>query len=338
MPFTAPMLAGAKARRAGRAIELVVPRPPGMDGRYIFACSEIDHICTPTVHDLLLCEHIGTSSSLTPREIRRAAHEVACHGAAGRRARAAAAAAAIADRQQEERTGMALLQMLVAQTGGGVCAPAELEPRADIAIHALSARLCRSVAAITADIEALTRLFADLGVDGDPGTARCRRLADAVDRIGGEVIAWGGRLDFAFAHAARQIAAAAADATCAGRLIADAQAKAANLPALLASWARDQDRVAAELRRAEWLLDGWETICLIWDQAADDGARKAAVSEILLTLPLLPREVNDWPGVTRCVRVRRTIDVLPGLGDEWRAASNLPALIARNEQLRALAA
>jgi hypothetical protein len=46
--------------------------------------------------------------------------------------------------------------------------------------------------------------------------------------------------------------------------------------------------------RPEWLLDGWEQICLIWQNAHDDAMRRAALAEIATLIPILPKEVNDW--------------------------------------------
>ncbi|MEJ0048699.1 MAG: hypothetical protein WDN04_23255 [Rhodospirillales bacterium] len=96
-------------------------------------------------------------------------------------------------------------------------------------------------------------------------------------------------------------------------------------------------RTAAFLARAEWLLDGWDQICLVWELAEDD-RRRAAVSEMALMVPAIPKEAGDWVNrhldETERHRMRRIVQSF----EDWRTGSLVFDLIGRNELIRALAA
>ena len=90
--------------------------------------------------------------------------------------------------------------------------------------------------------------------------------------------------------------------------------------------------------RPDWLLDGWEQICLVWRYASDDDSRRAALIEIAGLVPVLPREVAEWSreasDLDASLRLRRMIP----LNEDWRTGMPLTqALIARNEYFRAIA-
>ncbi len=47
----------------------------------------------------------------------------------------------------------------------------------------------------------------------------------------------------------------------------------------------------ATANRADWVLDGWEWVCLLWLAAADTGAaRRRALLEMAQLVPVLPGE------------------------------------------------
>ena len=57
-----------------------------------------------------------------------------------------------------------------------------------------------------------------------------------------------------------------------------------------------------------------------------------------LLVPIVPREAADWVGgqidMDAAIRVRRTVS----LNEDWRTGTAVFDMIARNEQLRAMAA
>src|SRR5207253_8622990 len=85
VPFTTPLLTGARARPAqrGRA-ELIVPNPSGGRGVYVLPWSGVRELCRPTVHDTRLNEMVAALPSVTPSAIRAAARQIAAQGQIGR--------------------------------------------------------------------------------------------------------------------------------------------------------------------------------------------------------------------------------------------------------------
>ncbi|MGH7154474.1 MAG: hypothetical protein ACREF3_11160 [Acetobacteraceae bacterium] len=91
IPFTTPLLAGARGRIGGAGgIELVVPSPSGAPGLYVLSWGKAQEFCRPTVHDTKLRETLATRSRLTPSSVRAAARGIALEGLAGRAAQTAA--------------------------------------------------------------------------------------------------------------------------------------------------------------------------------------------------------------------------------------------------------
>jgi hypothetical protein len=338
VPFTTPILMGARARPAARFVELIVPHPAGVRGVYIMAWSELTNFCPATLHDLCLAERIAGLAAVTPRDIRAAARAVAAEGAAGRSARQAAHDVDAAERTERLMTNIALLQMLVAQTGGGTGPPAELDRRAKAAILRIVPSIGRTAEQITADIEQLAWLYAGIGVKPTADRARCTKLLDSLARlriaIGPLITAEGSR-----AGLAASLVASAADVTTslARTLLADTRAKAEDLPALLAAYAADPHATAAALVRVEWLLDGWEQIAALW-QLADAGDQRATISEMAFMVPGIPKQVSDWMGTSVDESDRQRQRKLVHRFEDWRSGGLVYELIARNELIRAIAA
>ncbi|HTZ69279.1 MAG TPA: hypothetical protein VMB71_01385 [Acetobacteraceae bacterium] len=338
VPFTTPMLAGTRARPATRGVELVVPHPAGVRGVYIVAWSELRNFCAPTVHDVLLSERISALRSVTPRDIRRAARSVAAEGAAGRGARSAAVAADGTDRHERLLANIVLLQMLVEQTTGATPPAAELDKRARAAILELAGRLGRTAAMVTNDIETVADIFAGLGLRPPALPARCERLLGAIERLHAELKSVGASFPVATELAASLIVSSAqVTMELSRRTLAAAQERSADLPKLLAEWAADEARTTESLTRPEWLLDGWEQICLVW-QMADETRRRGAIHEMALMVPAIPKEAGEWWNIgvdeREMQRLRRLV-----LGyEDWRTGSLVIDLVARNESMRAMAA
>jgi len=128
-------------------------------------------------------------------------------------------------------------------------------------------------------------------------------------------------------------AAAELALSMATKALAEVRHATADMVGLLRSWSTRPAAVTRLAERPEWLLDGWEQICLIWNYAQDDAARYAALVEVVEYVPIMPKEVSDWSGDTSDLVLRR-----PGiLESEWRNGATMYDLIARNEHLRAIA-
>ena len=347
VPFTTPQLAGVRARPAERGgIEFIVPNPSGGRGVYILGWQGVRQICRPTVHDMRLNAHLAALPAVTPAALRRAAQEVADEGLAGREAQAAAAAARAAEGHDRLVTNFLLLLALVGQMepaglgdlAAGQGSSAELEQRARRSVAWIAPRLGRPAEAIGAALEELAAVFAGIGLPGQAPPPRIARLLAGLRRLQQELGPWVLRTEVEAAARASLVAAAAAlTLTCAAQTLSEAQAMTADMAEALRRWTDTPGRVAELVARPEWLLDGWEPICLLWTAAGTDAERAAALEEMAALVPVLPRETSEWIGMAveteGVLAYRKNVP----LNHDWRTGT-LFERVARNERLRALAA
>ena len=371
VPFTTPMLAGTRARpspasggpgaseagggAAGRA-ELLVPNPSGARGVYVIPWNGLQDFCRPTMHDVLLSRQVAGLGAITPRSIAAAAREAAASGTAGREASEAAREADRALERTRMATNFTLLLALLRQAESAAPGsplpeqdlPERVERRARATIARLAPALGRAPAVIAQDLEAIAGLLAPVGLatelapggrfsTGLGGPARLPRILQSLVALEAAALDWVERHDDESAMAARLVSEAAAlTARCAHRTIAEAQALALDVVGLLRLWASAPQQIAEIAGRTEWLLDGWEQICLIWDDAALSGTWRSALLEMVLMVPAMPRQLHDWVGVQASETAEFRRQVL--LYEDWRTGAAVPRLIARNEKLRAIAA
>ncbi len=344
VPFTSPPLAGARVRQRERRCDLVVPHPGGARGVYIFSLASLGEFCVPSVHDVLLAGRLLTLPSLTPASVRLTALGVAAEGSAGRAAAAAAEAAVQADRDMETACKAMLLAALARDTDVRGLA-ADATQRTQIAVHQLARRTGRTPEAVAADIAVLAGRLAQAGLDVPAGPhspalpGRSRMLLKSVGAMATQVQAWGHA--GGDQQAALQVAALSEAMAATGQLVLEAAHKLLLDPAaLLAGWAAAPDALSARIGRPDWLLDGWEHICLLWRVSADGDARAAALAELTLLLPPIPQEAQPWfaaiPSLRSNPPVRGAACPLPRAGG--RIPSQAIRLIERNERIRGLAA
>jgi hypothetical protein len=348
VPFTTPMLMGARARPAERGgPELVVPSPSGSRGVYVLAWNGVRELCQPTVHDRRLNEVVAALSSVTPSAIRKAARDVAAEGLAGREAIAAAGVARDAEHREAMVANFMLLMALVQQMEPGEAhavspvrgVDSALETRAKRVIARIAPRLGRDPDAIAASLEEMAPLFASTGMEGSPVEGRAARALGVLSRVRAETAEWSqSRTDESAALAGMVATVADLTISCTEATLAEAHTLTADMTRLLRRWTTEPARIRELAARPEWLLDGWEQVCLLWLTATEDAARRAALPEMALLVPIVPREAGDWLGGTvnmdAALRVRRTVS----LNEDWRTGTAVFELIARNEHLRALAA
>jgi hypothetical protein len=340
VPFTTPMLLGARIRLTDRAgTEVVVANPSGGPGVYILPWGGVSQFCRPTVHDIRLYSTIATRASITPATIRQAARAVAADGLAGQPARAAAAVAVANENRDRLVTNYRLMVALadVAEPGGSTV-PAELQRRAKICIERLAPRLGHDRDGLFAELERLAGVLAPIGMAGQVPEPLLQRVLARVIRLHDDAAAWAGTHTDDSGAQARLIATVAETTiACANAALRKAAAGNSDVPTLLRDWVNDPDRVTRLLARLDWLLDGWEQLCLIWTCAVTQAARRAAMTEIALLAPILPNEASTWLGApvdtAAAWQMRRQLS-----GTGVARASEAVAQTARNERLRALAA
>jgi hypothetical protein len=237
-----------------------------------------------------------------------------------------------------------LLMALIAQADGSgadtilEASTQDLKHRAQKAVARIAPRIGKPAAWVANSLEALAEILHHIGVNARVSGARVRRLIGSLSEVRTEIAVWSrGAGDDELASCAEMVCDVA-DVTMslATTTFDAAHALTADPAGLLRTWATDPDMVTRLVGRPEWLLDGWDQICLLWREATNSTARRAALAEITQLLPVLPREANDWIGSSldseKLARLRRVIP----LNENWRTGAIAFELLARNERLRAL--
>jgi hypothetical protein len=345
VPFTTPVLAGARTRPGERAgLDLVVANPAGTRGHYVLPWSALPEICTPTLHDRLMWQRISGLASPSPPGIRGAARAVAREGAAGRAAAAAATAAESAEQNAVLVTNFQLLLRLVREMEGPAAmppverdAPQRQEARAKRALAKLATRLAVPGDGLAARLEALAAVYAGIGIA--PGaTARVPRQIERLSRLS-EAMARHAALaldptEVACAQLVEEGARITVDAASAA--MAAALAPLAELAALMGRPAAEDAKLGELAARPDWLLDGWMAIIELWSAAAP-GAPARTLFEMAQVVPVMPREVHAWTGQDFAWEAGSRVRRLVRAREDWRTG-NLHESVARNEVVRAMAA
>jgi len=345
VPFTTPLLVGARVRPAERAgTELVVPNPSGGRGVYILPWRSVRQICHPTVHDTRLYEKIGGLPALTPAGIRQAARAVAADGFAGRAAQAAISSAAEADRDEQLLANFLLLMRLVEQVepgsigdAAGLVPTMALEQKAKRVVAMVAPTLGCSPENIATALEGLAELFGPVGVPPQEVSARLPRLLQALDAVRTDTANWAaGEVDDVMASLARAVSGAASQIIDqAAEALRDARRLALDVAGLLRGWLRDPAPLAARIGRAEWLLDGWEPVILLWRDAGQLAGRPAALLEMAQLVPAVPQEAMR-PADARPDGTARPMECrVVNMQEGWRTGTASFGLVARNERMRA---
>ena len=341
VPFTTPLLGGARVRPAAKGgPELVIPNPSGRPGVYVMGWSSISTLCRPTLHDRQLCDRIASVYDITPLTIRGIAREIAAEGLAGEDAMRAALVSTDADKHDRAVTNLLLLMTLVDQVGLFRTAPKNVpdsQTRASLTVAHIAPGIGRSVDWVATALESLGDAMATIGVDGQPEPGRVPRLMVVLRGTCAALNAWSPPRGQEDKTAYVRMICSAADyiLSLAEECIAQARALTADLTALLRDWAADPETAVRRAARAEWLLDGWEHICMIWSCAQDDPSRGAALMEIADLVPVIPLEARDWTSMGEQIDPATRLRCSISLNKDWRTGATVFDLIARNEYIRA---
>jgi hypothetical protein len=342
--FTTPSLAAARLRANARSgLELIVPSLSGGRGFYILPWGNVHDFCRPTVHDRQIQERTAALRAVSPSAIRRIANEVAIAGYAGREARTIAETSQQQEGQAQVLANFNLLVLLIAEVERrepelqSLRCP-DVEQRAKRAIIRSAPQLGLDPEIVAISLEQLASLFKTIGLGPTAAEAAHPRAAARIGALRGDMTYWAST-HYGEAAALAEMVRVTADLTlsCASTLIEQARKLADQMTTLLTDWRADPEAVAATLTKPEWLLDGWEPICSIWESAEQtEAGRHTALLEIVQQVPILPKEVGDWidDGVT--YQAANIFRRFTELNKDWR--TGLPYLdqIARNEHRRAL--
>jgi len=346
LPFTTPLLGGARARLShNRGVELIVRNPAGGRGVYVMPLAAVASLCRPTLFDKVVSNRLAFLDTVTPATVRAIGRATAAEGLAGEGAMQAAKAAAQTDESDRRAVVHHLLSSLVRQVSVGpnasstvpVLGSPDLDARARQTIAWLAPRLGQSAGWGVKALDALADAMTGTGIGGEAG--RIPGLTRLLGAMRAEIADWASTQRDSdrvlFAHTVCSVS----DFTrlAAATMITQTRALTDDMVALLRQWAADPDSVVRTVERPEWLLDGWEQICLIWNCAEDNAARRVALVEIADYIPAFPKELNEWGGG------RGNVDDVFAehghitLNEDWRTGATVFDLIARNERLRAAA-
>ena len=341
VPFTSPMLAGARVRPAARCgLEVLLPNPSGGRGIYVVSWTDLNGLCRPTVHDTLLMQRVAALQTVTPTRIRQVAKQIAAQGLAGRAASSAATATIAVEQESALLTRHQLLLRLLQQEealGNGVSlAKIALEQRVRRTIEGMAPRLDQKPDSIAAALESLADLYDPIGFAHRSSLARLPLALNLLKLLRHEAVTLPAPADEQ-APALMKILVNTADITIAAveQAFAEAQAAGETIAGLLAAWFADPAALSRQLTRADWLMDGWERICRLWSIDPHVTPRSDALDEIATLLPVVQREVGEWADLD--------VDVAPVVqarhplhgGEDWRTGQSVHDLIARNEALLA---
>jgi hypothetical protein len=345
VPFTTPMLFGARVRKPARLdLELLVPNPSGGRGIYILPWSNVRALCSPTVYDIKLSARIAGLQTVTPTTVRRAAKQIAAEGFAGRAAGLAASTALAVEQKSLLTTNFDLLLCLVQQEGspGGLTAgpgllpSTSLEFQAKRTIASIAPRIGQSPAAIASSLEQLAELLEPVGLREQPCGSRVPHIIESIKSLRRDALSL---LPQADEHETKLLrvflGVSGVTLTAAERAVMEARSTSAEVTSLLTAWYADPAALRSQLCRAEWLMDGWERIDQLWWSNATGPARADILDEIASLLPVLPHEVGDWPGFAIDAEPFLELQRLVRSNQEWRTGHSWQDTIARNEALLA---
>jgi len=345
-PFTAPLLAGARVRDANRSeTEVLVPNPSGRRGVYILHWASVRERYRPTVHDTVLFQRISALDRLDPPAMRAAAWGVAREGLAGPEARIAAEAAAESDRAQSVLAHFLLLVGLVeqAEPRGLTITSAmertkEFDHRGTVVLQRLAPSLGRSVPELQKALLAMSLAFAPIGVAPDDSRARLfKQLIQLQDTRDNMARSFEANQESESIRLGRSVTASMETSFMRARtLLSATRTMLADPMTLLAQWLANPAQVTALAVRTEWVLDGWERICLLWHSAQHEAARRAALLEMAQLVPVLPRETLNWCKTPFSMDTLDPACRVTSHDDGWRTGGAAFALIGRNEKLRAM--
>ena len=325
LPFTSPALIATRVRATSAGeLEMLLSNPGGGRGIYVAHWAALRGYVAPSLHDIMLVDRvsgdIGAAGPPSPASIRRAAFDVAAEGHCGRRVAQAGQRARDAERRGTCRIRAHLLLSLshalnLTDAAAAAANPWTTEPddheawlteaprllakRLDVASPWLPAELTTAIARIAA-------LAWPLGLGPHAAEARLPRVLSLLSEVS--------RTCRSIVNLDRAVGVRVAEAAAA---LHQARALLDDPIALLTAWRSDQPALLRMLEQPDWLLDGWDRICLL----SGDDKEGLALAQMLL-----------HEGDQRMTLTRTELDAarLPGLSN---AAVALERQM-RNEKMR----
>ena len=345
VPFTTPLLLNARVRAAafGRGLEMVVANPSGGRGAVILPWSSMPNICSPTLFDRYLWESLAASEDISPISIRHEAQRLAAKGFTGR-----PAAIAAKDAQEREQASHRLMRAMLIDSlinatetsnasAGRTDAGESMvyAKRAERAVARAAAIAGLPLADLIADVEKLALVLSGAIPEIEGEDARLRQMLSDLRRMADEINDWAvdqGQESAQVLAANFVVASARQTLECGEFALVITDGLISDFGRIMPKWRTEKDSVIERARTPDWVLDGWKTPIALW-QAAGPSQRRAAIWEIALIAPIMPREAKAWLNAASgwLDTPRRITQVVRDKSD-WRSGSVME-IVARNENL-----
>ncbi len=348
VPFTTPIIVGARVRGRAGDLELVVPNPSGAKGNYILQWKSLPEVFTLTVHDRVLHRAVGEALASTPEAVRRATLKTASTGLAG----PAAAKQAKAMMKDEEDfkllINFSLLAETVAQLSGGELQITLAHVQSDTGrqqAKLILARVAHKVKLegneLYAQLEEWSDLIGPVGSPKLPRPPRLRRMRTRIEEFANSIGSWS-EVDKSDASPLGALASLVARETAAlaGEHFAAIDAHLEKIDRTILNWEKSRAELELNVSRIAWMLDGWDLLVAMWEDAVLKPAfdQQATVQELARIVPIVPEE--EVTGVRRDklrdIGVQRRKLVKPM--EDWVSGSIDADLRTRLERYKAKAA
>lgn len=322
VPFTTPLLAAGRVRGGEiKKAEILMPGLSGGKGTYVIPWKSVPEMFKLTLHDRALHEAICEGPDLSPRQIRVAVLRVARMGLAGRDACAAARVQLQRDDNLELVARFFLTLRVVERmaTGGATLTLAELgstagQQKARKILVAIAQSLGWTYDVLHEHLEVWSKAVAQAGLAEMPAEAPPRRLITRLKPLGEQFIEWGkGETEDQVDGAAdAKLAAGFAIETSrlATEFAADIDVTVKQPAEALRIWDEMILNTENTVHKLLWLLDGWEQVVKLWDQAAGRprDEQRSALKDVVRHLPIVPRDElpptsqDVWSGLVNDLR------------------------------------
>ena len=304
MPFTTPSIAFSRVRSDGReGLEVLVPGLSGGQGVYVIPWRALRDMFKMTVHDRALHEEIDGLEEATPGKIRETVLNVAAGGLAGPKAAQAARAALQKAEEDKFHVGFHLISTVVKQLSGSALTvslndvtTADGQREVRNILNRIADQLQIPTVTMHERMDEWASMIPYVGVSTMPTKSRVRRSMEQIHIFSDTIGIWSDQATTENKDCGQIINAISFETLGVISTYLTTLDKFTDMAGeTLNNWPRAGPNVRALDEKAEWLLDGWESIVALWDSSVDEPPHilDGVVGDIFRLLPLAPREELD---------------------------------------------
>jgi hypothetical protein len=340
VPFTTQGLLYSRVRKSNNnQLEVLVSGFSGGRCIYVLPWAAISELFRLTLHDKALHAEISFSDATTPDRIRMAAYRVAKSGLGG--AELIKLAANHIEQEEKEQVSIRFWMMvrLIELTGVNekskeltlnyVNSP-DGQMMVREAFRRFGARLKMNPQTCHSKIAEISEMIQPVGFNSHARRGRMRRQTERLTSFRDAVIC-------SDIGGSSRILAEVSQLTLkiANSLLGAIDAMINDIPALMIDWDNKHHSIRNEIERLAWLLDGWNYVCDLWDDAVSgDPIKQDRIVEILRIIPMVPRSeiaATQAPSIAELTHKRSRL-VQPN--QDWRTGVTDHDMLRRMERGR----